>query len=245
MAKEKKISGKTTRTTSAQKKTGGSSARLKKVEKKAKKGGSIQLDVYDTKGKKSGSIKVPKEIFSEKINSQALAQSIRVYQTNQRSWPASVKSRGEVRGSTRKIYRQKGTGRARHGGIRAPIFVGGGVAMGPEKRKKRLTIPKKMKKIAMSSALTTKLKEKKLSVVEGLDTLEPKTKQFAKCISNLSLEGKVLIIRSSKEEHVVRGVSNIQQVDQTRIESMHPYMIMSHRHIVYTKQAMNDFIDSL
>src|SRR3989344_7204583 len=121
---------------------------------KAKKSGSLTVPVYEISGKEKGSLSLPKEAFSVDVNKALLAQAVRVYQSNQRQGTASTKTRGEVVGSTRKIYRQKGTGRARHGDIKAPIFVGGGVAHGPKSANYRKSISQKMRRIALLGALS-------------------------------------------------------------------------------------------
>jgi large subunit ribosomal protein L4 len=136
----------------------------------------VKIDVLDLTGKVQTSIDLPAELFGAKVNKQIMAQAVRVYLANQRQGTQSTKTRGEVTGSTRKIYRQKGTGRARHGGITAPIFVGGGIALGPKPRDYGLSLPKKMRRVALASALTSQLNAGKVKVVDGFDTIEPKTK---------------------------------------------------------------------
>ena len=134
----------------------------KKVEKKSK----LSLSVYGIDGKEQKTIELPKDVFAATENKSLLAQAVRVYLVNQRQGNVKVKTRSEVIGSTRKIYRQKGTGKARHGAIKAPIFVGGGVAHGPKQKEYNLKFNKKEKKLALYGALSSKLKEKKIF---GLD----------------------------------------------------------------------------
>ena len=114
---------------------------------------ALSVPVYSLLGRAAGTMILPKEIFGKVVNKKLLAQAVRVYMTNQKNMTASTKTRGEVRGSTAKIQRQKGTGKARHGSIRAPIFVGGGVVFGPRTRQVRLELPQKMRKAALLSAL--------------------------------------------------------------------------------------------
>src|SRR3989344_6756187 len=160
--------------------------RIKKETKTVKKnnpkksGEGLTIPVYNLEGKEVKTLDVPKEIFSVKPNPKLLAQYVRVYLTNNRQGTASTKTRGEVRGSTRKIYRQKGTGRARHGAITAPIFVGGGVVFGPKPRDYSRKLPQKMKKAALFSALTAKRIDNAVKVIGNLDTIVPKTKEMAK-----------------------------------------------------------------
>ncbi|MBI2074384.1 MAG: 50S ribosomal protein L4 [Candidatus Levybacteria bacterium] len=208
-----------------------STSSIKVSPRKSTKG--LTLDVYDTKGKVAGSIHLPKDIFGAKINNQLMAQAVRVYLANQRSGTASVKTRGEVRGSTRKIYRQKGTGRARHGAIRAPIFVHGGIAFGPRPRDYSLELPKKMKKAALFSALSSKLNDGAIKVVTGLEKIEPKTKQMANIIQNLELDGKnrnILLVLSDAAEKQVKNVyiaaRNLEGVDILPVKQLNTYEVL-------------------
>ncbi len=150
----------------------------------------LKLSVYGTSGRSAETISLPKEIFEAKINSDLMAQAVRVYLANQRGGTVRTKSRGEVKISTKKIYRQKGTGRARHGAASAPIFVGGGIAFGPKPRDYSLKLPQKAKRAALFSALSAKLKDGAIIVVSGLEKLEPKTKNMADVINKLSLNEK-------------------------------------------------------
>src|SRR3989344_8900364 len=122
----------------------------------------LSAPVYSLSGRASGTLSLPKEIFGKEVNKKLLAQALRVYSTNQKIFTGSTKTRGEVEGSTAKIFRQKGTGRARHGSIRAPIFVGGGIVFGPRPRKVRLELPQRMKKAALLSAFSAKTADKQL-----------------------------------------------------------------------------------
>jgi len=133
----------------------------------APKAAGLKVEVIDTVGKVVETMELPKELFGAKINSVLMAQAVRVYLANQRLGTASTKTRGEVDGSTRKIYRQKGTGRARHGGIRAPIFVKGGIAHGPKPRDYSLLLSKNMRIAALRSALSAKVKAGEVAVIAG------------------------------------------------------------------------------
>lgn len=209
---------------------------------KRSKTGSLKIDVYDTKGKIVESINLPKEIFGAKVNNQLIAQAVRVYLANQRKGTASTKTRGEVAGSTRKIYRQKGTGRARHGSIRAPIFVKGGVVFGPKPRDYSLNLPKKMKKAALFSALSVKAKEGKIKAISGLEKIEPKTKLMAQVLKNLSLNGeKVLVILPSKMENVQRGLRNIKNIELTLVQNLNTYQVLKYKTLLF----MTDSFSSL
>src|SRR3989344_3133463 len=130
-----------------------------KISKTIKKNDKMTVPVYSLVGKETGTLKLPKEIFGVKVNKQLLAQALRVYMTNQKNMTASTKTRGEIKMTTAKWFKQKGTGRARHGAKSAPIFVGGGVAFGPRPRNVRLALPQKMKKAALLSAISVKTED--------------------------------------------------------------------------------------
>jgi large subunit ribosomal protein L4 len=131
----------------------------KAIVKEAPKETGLKLSVYDLKGAIAESLTLPKEIFGAKINNSLMAQAVRVYLANQRRGTLKTKSRGEVAISTRKIYRQKGTGRARHGAKSAPIFVGGGIAFGPKPRDFSMKLNQNMRRVALFSALSAKLRD--------------------------------------------------------------------------------------
>lgn len=205
-----------------------------------------RIDIYNTKGEKSGKLTLPKEIFAASVNKYLIAQAVRVYLSNQRKARAKSKSRGQVQGSGRKIYRQKGTGRARHGDRYAPIFVGGGIAHGPKGIENwQLKMPKKMKRLALFSALTDKLKEKEIIVVEGLEKVKPKTKAMVKVIQNLKLKmkngrlrQKVLLILPQTIESVSRASRNIAKLKLIQADLLNPYEVLKGGKLVLTKPAV-------
>ena len=198
-----------------------------------------RIDIYDTTGKKTSKIQLPKEIFEAKINKQLMAQAVRVYLANQRKARAKTKSRGEVVGSRRKIYRQKGTGRARHADRYAPIFVGGGRAHGPKgKEVHRLKMPKKMRRLALFSALTSKLKEKNIIIVEGLEKIKPKTKEMVKIMQIFKLEGKVLFIQAKKIENIIRAARNIADIKLMQANLLNTYEVLRGRRLILTKDSI-------
>ncbi len=216
--------------------------KLKVVKRKRQTDGVI-VDVYNIKGKVIDTIALPKEIFAAKINPQLLAQAVRVYLANQRKGTASTKSRGEIRASTRKIYRQKGTGRARHGAISAPIFVGGGVAFGPKPRDYSLKLPKKMKRAALASALTTKAKELAIKVVEGLEKITPKTKAVNEMIKNIEGMGKnkkvkTLLVLPQKVENIQRAARNIEGVTIRPANLLNTYEVLNSNVLIFMKESI-------
>lgn len=217
---------------------------IKKEVKELPKETGLKLSVYDAKGKVVESINLPKEIFGIEINTNLMSQAVRVYLANQRRGTVKTKSRGEVKISTKKIYRQKGTGRARHGAASAPIFVGGGIAFGPRQRDYSLKLSQKMRKVALFSALSAKLKAGEIKIVTGLEKLEPKTKIFADTIVNLSLNEKkpqILLItpKSGKDfEMVMKGARNLKGVKITSSNLLNTYDVLAHRNILFMKNSI-------
>lgn len=204
----------------------------------AVKSNALEIPVFDTDGKAAGTMKLPAEIFGVKVNKELIAQAVRVYLANQRTGNAETKTRGQVEGSTRKIYRQKGTGRARHGGIRAPIFVGGGVVFGPHRRDYSLSMPQKMKKLALYSALTDRLNGDKIIVINGLEKVEPKTKIMANLLNAVHADKSVLLVLTKDEPKISQMAGNIQNLDILPFSQIYTYAIMSHDKIVFTKNSL-------
>lgn len=198
-----------------------------------------QVSVLDADGKAKGKITLPPELFGAKINKQLVAQAVRVYLANQREGSAATKTRGEVEGSTRKIYRQKGTGRARHGAIRAPIFVGGGITFGPQPRHIRLTLPKKMRQVALASALTMQYHQGNVLVATGLEDLEPKTKIMAAALKALGASGRTLLVLPQPSSNIVRGCRNIPDVEIMPVGSLNTYTVLANSKIIFSKDALS------
>ena len=215
----------------------------KKTTKTVKKVDGITVDVYDTKGKVIDKMSLPKELFGARVNPVLMAQAVRVYLANQRKGTAKTKTRGEVVASTKKIYRQKGTGRARHGAISAPIFVGGGVVFGPKPRDFALAFPKKMKRKALMGALTTKLQGNAVKVVDGLEKLVPKTKRMDEAIKRVIGDAKnqpqrVLIVTPGKIESVQRAARNIEGVMIRPVDLLSTYEILNTSNLLFMKDAI-------
>lgn len=203
----------------------------------------LRISVVGVDGKIKGTMTLPKELFGARVNAKLLATAVRVYRANQRKGNASTKTRGEVEGSTKKIYRQKGTGRARHGGIRAPIFVGGGIAFGPRPRDYSLSFPQKMRRAALAGALTQQYKEGNIMVVDGLEDLEPKTKQFAAAFEAMHVDTG-LLVTSSTMENVVRGARNLADIDALPATTLNTYAVLMHKKVVLMKHAVQILKDT-
>lgn len=196
------------------------------------------LKVIDTAGKAAGTISVSEALFAAPVNRQLLAQAVRVWRANQREGSAHTKTRGEVSGSTRKIYRQKGTGRARHGGIRAPIFIGGGIVFGPRARTIRMSMTKKMRRGALAAALTQKHAADEVRVVAGVKDIEPKTKAASRLFGSLAVEKPALFVLARDAGGVRRAVRNLEGIDITGAKDISAYDILSHKTIVFMKEAV-------
>lgn len=203
---------------------------------------SVKAEVFDTKGKVVETMSLPAEIFAASINPQLMAQAVRVYLANQRGGFAATKTRGEVAGSTRKIYRQKGTGRARHGAQRAPIFVHGGIAHGPKPQDYSLNLSKKMRKLALFSALTAKLRDGKIKFVSGLTSVSPKTKDMASVMKDLALsekKRKVLLVTHDDSENVTRAVRNLSGVVFTSAARLNTYEVLNNKVLLMMKESID------
>jgi large subunit ribosomal protein L4 len=199
----------------------------------------IRVSVLGLDGKSAGSITLPSDLFAAKVNKQLMAQAVRVYLANQRVGHASTKTRGEVEGSTRKIYKQKGTGKARHGAIRAPIFVGGGIVFGPRPRDYSLGLPQKMKRVALASALTQQLGNQNVIVVSGLSDVT-KTKVVAATLTAIGATRKTLLVTPKESAVVVRAGRNIEGVNILPVSDLNTYSVLMHGKVVFMKEAIGE-----
>lgn len=211
----------------------------KTAVKKVKTG--LSMPVYSIDGKELKTTELSKEIFAVKENPQLLAQYVRVYLANQRQGTASSKTRGQVTGSTRKIYRQKGTGRARHGDIKAPIFVGGGIVGGPQPRDYSLKINKKQKRKAFLSALTLKYKEGSFcGLTDKALTIEPKTKTIVKLIKNIQMENKriLFVLPKLQKSNLILAARNIPKTNFFDAVSLNAYELLRAQKIIFVGNAL-------
>ncbi len=221
---------------------------VKKVDKpvaKAVKTESVNLSVsvYGLDGKVAGKVVLSSEIFGETVNKKLLAQAVRVYQANRRQGNASTKTRGEVDGSTRKIYRQKGTGKARHGSLRAPIFVKGGIVHGPKPRDFNLELPKKMRRKALFSALSSKLADGELRILSGLEKITPKTKSFVQVLKKLEYpdkKTKILVVMPDTFENAKRATGNVVGVSSASIQRLNALEVLRSKYLLLTKEALSE-----
>ncbi|MBE5805907.1 MAG: 50S ribosomal protein L4 [Clostridiales bacterium] len=192
------------------------------------------IDVYNVEGKKVKSVDLKEEVFGIEPN-EAVVHSVLVnFLANQRQGTQSTKTRAEVRGGGRKPWRQKGTGRARQGSIRAPQWIKGGIALGPKPRSYKYTVNKKERRLAIKSLLSSKVLENELTVVDtfAFDTI--KTKQMVNALNNLKVEGKSLILLAEKNENVQKSARNIEGVKTTLVNTINVYDLLKYKNLVVT-----------
>ena len=192
------------------------------------------IDVYNVEGKKVSSVDLKEEIFGIEPN-EAVVHSVLVnFLANQRQGTQSTKTRAEVRGGGRKPWRQKGTGRARQGSIRAPQWIKGGIALGPKPRSYKYTVNKKERRLAIKSLLSSKVLENELTVVDALKFDEIKTKQMVNALTKLKLEGKTLIVLPEKNENVQKSARNIKNVKTLQVNTINVYDLLKYKNLVIT-----------
>jgi len=197
-----------------------------------------KIDVFDIEGKKVKTIELKEEIFGIKPNENVVHSALVNYLANQRQGTQSTKTRAEVSGGGRKPWRQKGTGRARQGSNRAPHWVGGGVALGPKPRSYNYTINKKEKRLAIKSLLSSKVIENELVVVDSLQLKEIKTKEVARILSNLKVEGKAVILLPEKDDIVQKSARNIEGVKTLQVGTINVYDLLKHKKLVVTEETV-------
>ncbi|MBE0450009.1 MAG: 50S ribosomal protein L4 [Clostridia bacterium] len=201
-----------------------------------------KLEVLNVSGQKVTEIELNESIFGIEPNVPVMHEVVKNYLANQRQGTQSAKTRAEVRGGGRKPFRQKGTGNARQGTIRAPHFVGGGVVFAPKPRSYRYTLPKKMKRLALKSALSAKVRENEMIILDELTMAAPKTKDMLNILNNIKVNGKkVLFVTGDVEQNVVKAASNITGVSTTFVGQINVYEILNHDYCVVTKNAIEKF----
>ena len=213
----------------------------------------METNIYNLQGKSTSKMNLPKTVFGLEDNPQIIAQAVRAHLSNQRKAGAKVKTRGEVKGSTRKIWRQKGTGRARHGDRYAPIFVGGGVAHGPSgEANYKKKMPKKMKNRALAVAFSTRAKDKEIRIITGLEKIEGKTKEMADFLKALSKKEKIdkkrpkfLLIVAEKMEKVLQAGRNLPNLEISLAQNVNTYQVLNNDLILLNKEAIKKIEERL
>lgn len=193
-----------------------------------------KIDVYNIEGKKVNDVELKEDIFGIIPNEELVHSVIVNYLANQRQGTQSTKTRAEVRGGGKKPWRQKGTGRARQGSIRAPHWVGGGIALGPKPRSYSYKLNKKERRLAIKSCLSSKVIENELTVVDKFEFNAIKTKEVAKMLNSLKLEGKTLILLPEKNEIIQKSARNIKGVKTLSVNTINAYDLVKYKNLVVT-----------
>ena len=193
-----------------------------------------KIDVYNIEGKKVSDVELKEEIFGIEPNENVVHSVLVNYLANQRQGTQSTKTRAEVSGGGRKPWRQKGTGRARQGSIRAPQWIKGGIALGPKPRSYKYRVNKKERRLAIKSVLSSKVLENNLVVVDKLELSEIKTKVMVNALANLKIEGKTLILLPERNENVQKSSRNIEGVKTTLVNTINVYDLLKYKKLVVT-----------
>ncbi len=196
-----------------------------------------KVALYNMTGAQVGDIELNDSVFGVEVSEAAMHMLVKNYLANQRQGTQSTKTRTEVSGGGKKPWRQKGTGRARQGSIRAPQWKGGGVALGPKPRSYRFSVNKKLRRLALKSALTTKVNDNTIIVLDELQMEGIKTKEFAKVLGNLPVEGKALVVKDVLDKNVVLSARNIPGVKTALVSTINVYDILKYDYLIVTKDA--------
>jgi large subunit ribosomal protein L4 len=207
----------------------------------------MQLDILNIEGKKTGrTIELPEEIFGVEPNNHVIYLAVKQYLAAQRQGTHKVKTRAEVKGASRKLHKQKGTGGSRKGNIRNPLYKGGGTIFGPKPHSYDIKLNRKVKDLAKISALSVKAKENSIIIVEDLNLDAPKTKQFESILRNLSINvagKKTLVVLPEYNDNVYLSLRNIPTVDGTVLSDVNTYEIMNSNYLVFTESAAKIFTE--
>jgi len=198
----------------------------------------MKVNVFDLKGEKLEEINLSDKIFGIEPNAEVLKQYVRVYYSNQRQGTSSTKNKSEVSGGGKKPWQQKGTGRARQGSTRNPTWVHGGVAHGPGPKSWKISLSKNMKELALKSALSQRMSEKKIVIIDKVNIEKPNTKDFIKSLEKLKITGKLLLVWSDKNENLIKSARNIPSVSLSNVGSLGAFDVMRSETAVFLKDAI-------
>lgn len=204
-----------------------------------------EVPVYSIEGKTVGKITLDENIFNGKVNEAILYQAIKMYEANLRQGTASTKTRAQVRGGGKKPWKQKGTGRARAGTIRSPLWRGGGIIFGPHPRDYSYSIPRNIRRLALISSLNDKLNNNELIVLDDIKIAKPKTKEFAGILRNLKADDKPLVVLDNKDETVIRAARNIPEVLLRDYKALNAYEVLKQHKLVLTQKALAALTETL
>src|SRR6266550_6444383 len=203
------------------------------------------VKVKNLKSEEVGEIELSDEVFGAPLNRALIYSAVKCYMANQRAGTSATKTRGDVRGSGRKLWKQKGTGRARIASLRSPLWKGGGNAHGPQPRDWSYNLPKKMRKRAICSAISERLREGNLVIVEEWKLEQPKTKDFINTLSGLNLSGKTLIVDSLKNTNLMLASRNVQTAKVVNSYGLNIYDLVYHQKLVLTPKSVEELTDIL
>lgn len=195
------------------------------------------VDVLNSKGEKVSQVELSDEIFNVPVKSSVLHEVVTMQLASRRAGTASVKRRGEIKGSTKKLFRQKGTGRARRGSIKSPLLRGGGVVFGPSPKSYAYKVPKKVRRLALKMALSSKLQENELTVVDQLELDRIKTKAFAEVIRTLD-KNNVLVVTEAADEKLILSSRNLPNVKVLKVDGLNVYDILKYKDIILLEPAV-------
>ncbi|PYZ91858.1 50S ribosomal protein L4 [Salipaludibacillus keqinensis] len=197
-----------------------------------------KVTLYNQAGSQVGDIELSDNVFGVEPNESVLYEAVVMQQASQRQGTHSTKTRSDVRGGGRKPWRQKGTGRARHGSTRSPIWVGGGVTFGPTPRSYAYKLPKKQRRLALRSALSTKVNADTIRVVEGLSLETPKTKEMKQVLAGLTADKKVLVVTADYNDAVALSVRNLPGVKFVTADGVNVLDLLNHEKLIITQDAV-------
>lgn len=198
----------------------------------------MKINILDKNGNKTEEITLSKGVFGNEVNKDLILQYLHVYLTNQRQGTSSTKTRGDVSGGGKKPWAQKGTGRARHGSRRSPLWVHGGIAHGPKPKEWSLSLPKKMKRKAMLSALSLIASDSKIMVIDDIKLKKPSTKEVENILKNLKLDNKTLIILNSNDRVLRKSFENIKTVNTSLVNTLNIYELLNANKVLFLKDAL-------
>ena len=197
-----------------------------------------KVTMLNMAGEAVGDIELNDSVFGIEVNEFAVHEVIKNYLANQRQGTQSAKTRGEVRGGGRKPFRQKGTGRGRQGSLTSPSHIGGGVVFAPKPRDYSYSVPKKVKRLAIKSVLTSKVQENEIIVLDSLSFEAPKTKDMVNVLKNIKAAKKAIIVMDEKDENVIKSAANIPGVKTTLVSTMNTYEVLNAISFIVTKEAV-------
>ena len=197
-----------------------------------------KIEVLNVQGKKVKDLDLDDKVFAIKPNTNVVHETVVNYLANQRQGTQNTKTRSEVSGGGRKPWRQKGTGRARQGSIRAPQWIKGGIALGPKPRTYSYKINKKERDLAVRSVLSSKVSEKEMTVLDKLELKEIKTAEMAKILGTLKLEGKTLVVIENPDKNVQRSARNIEGVKALTVDTLNVYDLVKYTNLLITEDAV-------